>query len=282
MNKFVSEQEQLLKKQNKLLESIRIMQGDFLRHGIYYGWCKKTLDNLLYLSESKFGFICELLQKEDGTPFIQSHGISNIAWDEKSRLFYEEHYKSGLDFFNFNSLWGNAITKGQAVISNDPDNDPRRGGYPKEEGHPPLNAFLGLPIKGASKKVVGVMGVANRPNGYDQDIVTFLEPFISTYGILIEKSKVDKQRKKLEEEKEKLIKELNNAISEIKTLRGILPICSFCKKIRDDKGYWEQVDVYIQKYSEADISHSICPDCMKKHYPEEYERIYSGKSEPVQ
>lgn len=75
-------------------------------------------------------------------------------------------------------------------------------------------------------------------------------------------------RKQIEEEKETLIKELQKSLDEIKTLRGILPLCSFCKKIRDDKGYWEQVDVYISKYSEADISHSLCPECMKNHYPE--------------
>ena len=57
-------------------------------------------------------------------------------------------------------------------------------------------------------------------------------------------------------------------LTEIKTLRGILPLCSFCKKIRDDKGYWEQVDVYIHKYSQADISHSVCPECAKEHYPD--------------
>jgi PAS domain S-box-containing protein len=82
------------------------------------------------------------------------------------------------------------------------------------------------------------------------------------------------KRKKIEEERKKLITELQEALKEIKTLRGILPFCSFCKKIRDDKGYWEQVDVYIHKYSQADISHSICPECMKKHYPEEYEDVY--------
>ena len=75
-------------------------------------------------------------------------------------------------------------------------------------------------------------------------------------------------RKQAEEEREKLINELQDALKEIKTLRGILPLCSFCKKIRDDKGYWEQVDVYIHKYSQADISHSICPDCAKEHYPD--------------
>ena len=75
-------------------------------------------------------------------------------------------------------------------------------------------------------------------------------------------------RKQAEEEREKTIDELQGALKEIKTLRGILPLCSFCKKIRDDKGYWEQVDVYIHKYSQADISHSICPECAKEHYPD--------------
>lgn len=61
---------------------------------------------------------------------------------------------------------------------------------------------------------------------------------------------------------------LEKALGEVKTLRGILPICSFCKKIRDDKGYWDQVEVYVRDRTDADFSHSICPDCMAKHYPE--------------
>ena len=58
------------------------------------------------------------------------------------------------------------------------------------------------------------------------------------------------------------------AMEEVENLRGILPLCSFCKKIRNDKGYWEQVDIYIHKHSQADISHSVCPDCLKKEYSE--------------
>ncbi len=79
--------------------------------------------------------------------------------------------------------------------------------------------------------------------------------------------------KQATKEREELIKELKKASTEIKILRGILPLCSFCKKIRNDKGYWEQVDTYIDKHTEADISHGICPDCMKQHYPEEYKGL---------
>lgn len=73
---------------------------------------------------------------------------------------------------------------------------------------------------------------------------------------------------KLEAENSKLIDKLQSALKEIKTLKGIVPICSYCKKIRDDKGSWTQIESYIDEHSEADISHGICPECAKKHYPE--------------
>lgn len=77
-------------------------------------------------------------------------------------------------------------------------------------------------------------------------------------------------RKRSEEEREKLILELSDALSKIKTLSGMLPICASCKKIRDDKGYWTQIESYIKSHSEADFSHSMCPDCAKRLYPKFY------------
>lgn len=76
------------------------------------------------------------------------------------------------------------------------------------------------------------------------------------------------ERKELENERERLIQELQTAFDEVKTLRGILPICASCKKIRDDKGYWNQIESYIDRHSEATFSHGICPDCIKVHYPD--------------
>ena len=74
-------------------------------------------------------------------------------------------------------------------------------------------------------------------------------------------------------EREQLVSELRESIKEIKVLRGILPICSFCRKIRNDDGYYEQIESYIHKHSGVDFSHTICPSCMQKHYPEEYEYL---------
>jgi PAS domain S-box-containing protein len=75
------------------------------------------------------------------------------------------------------------------------------------------------------------------------------------------------ERKKAEAEREKLITQLQDALADVKLLSGLVPICANCKKIRDDQGYWTQIESYIQDRSDAKFSHSICPDCAKKLYP---------------
>ena len=76
------------------------------------------------------------------------------------------------------------------------------------------------------------------------------------------------ERKRAEEERERLIRELQEALAQIKTLSGLLPICSWCKKIRDDTGYWRQIEAYVSEHSEAEFTHGICPDCLGKTYRE--------------
>jgi hypothetical protein len=73
-------------------------------------------------------------------------------------------------------------------------------------------------------------------------------------------------RKKAEGQKVKVITELQNSLHDVKTLSGLLPICASCKKIRDDKGYWNQIEAYIEHHTDALFSHSICPTCEEKMY----------------
>ena len=75
-------------------------------------------------------------------------------------------------------------------------------------------------------------------------------------------------RIRAEAERERLVAEREKALSEIKTLSGLLPICASCKKIRDDQGYWNQIEIYIRSHSEAEFSHGLCPDCAHRLYPE--------------
>ena len=74
-----------------------------------------------------------------------------------------------------------------------------------------------------------------------------------------------------DKEKSKIIVELHKALEEVKTLSGFLPICASCKKIRDDKGYWNQIEAYITKHSGAEFSHGICPECAHSLYPDVYD-----------
>ncbi len=76
------------------------------------------------------------------------------------------------------------------------------------------------------------------------------------------------QRKQIEEERNQLIESLQDSLAKIETLRGMLPICASCKNIRDDKGYWNQIETYIRNHSEAQFTHGICPECAKKLYPD--------------
>jgi DNA-binding response OmpR family regulator len=73
---------------------------------------------------------------------------------------------------------------------------------------------------------------------------------------------------------EQRTRELEKALDEIKVLQGIIPICAACKKIRDDQGGWQQMEVYIAEHSDAEFSHSICPGCMKELYPQQYAKLY--------
>lgn len=78
------------------------------------------------------------------------------------------------------------------------------------------------------------------------------------------------ERRRAEREREQLVRQLQAALAEVKTLSGLLPICSHCKKIRDDQGYWNQIEMFIRARSNANFTHSICPECAQKMYPDLY------------
>ena len=111
-----------------------------------------------------------------------------------------------------------------------------------------------------------------------QRTTTLLRHWLPFYGIFIiflglvsyYLALTASRRRRAEEERERLIKKLQETLAEVKTLSGLLPICANCKKIRDDKGYWNQIEAYIGDHSEAEFSHGICPVCAKKLYPEFY------------
>jgi PAS domain S-box-containing protein len=86
-------------------------------------------------------------------------------------------------------------------------------------------------------------------------------------------------RKFVEEERERLIRELKDAMARVKTLSGLLPMCAWCRNVRDDNGYWKKVEAYIEEHSDAAFTHGICPECLKKHDPETYKAYQEKRRE---
>jgi hypothetical protein len=155
-------------------------------------------------------------------------------------------------------VWADSIRLRKAVIHNNYQSLADRKGYP--EGHFHLMRHLGIPLFDGNR-IVGVTGVGNKEEPYDESDARQITLFMnSMWGIL-------KQRRS-EQERDKLIRGLKEALDRVQTLSGLLPICANCKKIRDDTGYWNQIEDYISEHSGAEFSHSICPVCAKKLYPE--------------
>jgi YesN/AraC family two-component response regulator len=77
-----------------------------------------------------------------------------------------------------------------------------------------------------------------------------------------------REKRRYEEERERLVQELRGALDKVKLLSGMLPICATCKKIKNDNGYWQQIEAYIRDHSDAEFSHGFCPECSKRPYPQ--------------
>lgn len=119
----------------------------------------------------------------------------------------------------------------------------------------PSTHIVRLLTKQGQKKWMRVSGIKIEWEGQPAELVFFTD--------------ID-ELKQAEKKQELLIQELQSTLNEVKTLRGLIPICASCKKIRGDTGYWQEIEAYIQERTEALFTHGICPDCKKKLYPQLY------------
>jgi PAS domain S-box-containing protein len=202
----------------ELQYSIHLAQSKFIRNHSAIDIFDDLLKYLLGLTKSEYGFIGEVLY-EASTPYLQTYAITDISWSTDTRQFYSDNTPAGLVFSNLKSLFGQVMTTGKVVIANQPSTDIRSGGLP--EGHPSLDHFLGLPIYSGAR-LCGMVGIANRPNGYDTKIVEYLQPFLSTCANIIDAVQTEKDRERIQrdltlsnEEKEKRAAELGIANKEL-------------------------------------------------------------------
>lgn len=179
-------------KLNELLQAVNESQLSFFLQDDFVSPMGTLLEKMLHLTESKFGFIGEVLYDEDNLPYLKSHAISDISWSEATQLFYLENFKSGIEFRNLDTLFGASLKSGEMVISNQAYDDPRAGGTPY--GHPKLERYLGIPVyKG--EEFLGLIGIANKDYDYSISDVEFLEPLISGYANLIQAIRIQRRKK---------------------------------------------------------------------------------------
>ncbi len=162
-------------------------------------------------------------------------------------------------------LRAEAYHMNKAVYHNDFMNSEWVDFMPK--GHVTLQNVMFAPLV-LERKTVGIIGLANKATKFDENDAKMATGFGELAAIALQNSRNLDHRIEAEKQREILIQDLKNALAEVKKLGGLLPICSHCKKIRDDKGYWNQIELYIHEHSEAEFSHSICPECAKKHFPD--------------
>ena len=185
-----------IRRSNELLETLAAAQANFIRDRDPRTVFQGLLDGLLKLTGSQYGFIGEVLHDPAGAPYLKTYAITNIAWDAASGKRYDDNAERGMEFHNLQTLFGRVLTSGETLIANDAANDPRRGGLPS--GHPSLNAFMGIPIH-VGQRMLGMVGIANRPGGYTADIADFLRPFLTTCGTLLEAINLELARRAAEE-----------------------------------------------------------------------------------
>lgn len=118
--------------------------------------------------------------------------------------------------------------------------------------------FAPLNIEG---KTLGIMGLANKPAGFTDEDASVAAVFGELAAVALANSRY------IDLLNEKTVS-LERALSEVKTLRGLLPICAHCRKVRDDEGLWTALDAYLSSHTDTRFSHGLCPDCMRKLYPE--------------
>ncbi len=139
------------------------------------------LDKLLILTNSEYGFIGEILEDEKGK-YLKSYAITDISWNDETRKFYKEGAPKGLVFRNLNTLFGEVIKSGKLLITNDAPHHPKAGGIPP--GHPALEKFFGLPIY-SKNKFIAMVGLANRKEGYSEELFYELKPYIDLMGEML-------------------------------------------------------------------------------------------------
>ncbi|MEJ1394140.1 MAG: response regulator [Candidatus Sedimenticola sp. (ex Thyasira tokunagai)] len=254
-----------LQRSHRLIEIIDDLRSRFIKEPEPFNMFDTLLRHILNFSDSQFGFIGEVLHEDDDTPYLKAYAFSNIAWDEETQRFYEENKQKGFIFKNLDNLFGRVITSGEPVLANDVPHDPRAVGTPP--GHPPIAAFLGLPVYYGSE-LVGIICQANRVGGYDQALIAELQPVVDACGQIMA-ARFEQQAHLQDEEyrhhNEKRLQQLRKA-EELADKPFMEEVVAIAVEITDSRiGYLQLVDeaqetLRLIVWNDENMGHSTTVD----------------------
>lgn len=192
---------------NALLNAIGTLQSRFIGSVPMNTLLKEILENFLSLTGSEYGFLGESFQTSDGMPYFKVQVMSDSVWSAVTRDFYARNAPIGLEFYNLDGIFGTILKSATPIVFNDFSAHAAR--YALPEGHPPISAFVGLPMTNAGE-ALGFIGLANRPQGYDAELLDFLKPLLAVCGSLIGANRASQWRQGAESELRRQAMVFNN------------------------------------------------------------------------
>lgn len=233
-------------RQARIYESIAELQASYIERGLSREWWQTAISRLIEITGSEFGFIGRTMMDEERKPYLLMLAVTNIAWNNWSHEVFDEYFEKGLDFRNLDNLFGYTILTGREVLTNEPSADPRSRGLP--EGHPQLESFAGIPLSTESGPV-GMVALANRPEGFDRGVVDEIEPIISMLTSSVATSLAEEHADQAEHEVERLEKRLDG-LNQSRETRKVL--AEAAEKVIDQPDLSHALEVIRSSVSETD------------------------------
>eukprot|EP01138_Halocafeteria_seosinensis_P003132 gb/GECG01003201.1/.p1 GENE.gb/GECG01003201.1/~~gb/GECG01003201.1/.p1 ORF type:complete len:618 (+),score=62.70 gb/GECG01003201.1/:1-1854(+) len=202
-----------------MLDAIMAAQSRFINKQDVHSLFSELLEQILWISGAESGFVGETPLDSNNNPYLFTHAITDISWDEESRAMYQRYKTTGFMFTNLNSLYGYTLTHKTIVVSEDPHNDPRGAGFPP--GHTRLWNYCGIPLL-VGDRLVGMIAMANRQEGFDDNFLEQMRPLLNTAASLIEAYTSDRalqrQKQRLEKDVRSRTRQLQNETNKLQAV----------------------------------------------------------------
>jgi len=211
-NVEIGSMETLLRQKTDVLDAVSQVQSQFIAEREPHVIFSQTLDIILHLTGSELGFIGEVLQDGNGERSFKAFAITDVAWNEDTDQLYDPASPMGMAFQNLDSVFGMVLKTGEPAIDNQLGNDSSACGFPPN--YPAPKTFLGVPLY-LGENMVGLIGLANRRDGYNDEVLTALDPVISAAANMVDGLRNRRERDEAQVTASRAMERLTTAIESL-------------------------------------------------------------------